>query len=114
MRQQLLITVAGQRRTLTGFAFQPCHPGQGAPLLSNKCLCNFYRQPSGCHGQTVYHCKDPLSKLALVVYQIQTMNKEGMRSMQRILSTVLIRAGVNTPDVFLGQEVRPAHCIRPH
>ncbi len=25
------VTVAGQRRTFTGFAFQPCHPGHRAP-----------------------------------------------------------------------------------
>jgi hypothetical protein len=35
-------TVAGQRRTCTGFAFKPSHPGEGAPeLLSLK---------SGHHG----------------------------------------------------------------
>lgn len=25
------VTVAGQRRTFTGFAFEPCHPGRRAP-----------------------------------------------------------------------------------
>jgi hypothetical protein len=32
-------TVAGQRRTLTGFAFNPSHPGGKAPLVVNINLC---------------------------------------------------------------------------
>ncbi len=30
------VTVARQRRTLTGFAIMPRHPGQRAPLLRNQ------------------------------------------------------------------------------